>query len=164
MLPKQILLNQGSLWGISPKTAKKTITVNLEQVDEGTRVRVSSKLSSDWKNITLIGCAFALVLVGLCIWMATDLTTVMATHQNSFWSWLVAVEGNVDLVAAQAFVNLTWGSGGFSFRNNNSGSCNRSLCPFQNRCVCRRSLEPIKLGVSYLFAAFLTVRSVGFVV
>ena len=112
-LPNQILLKQGSLWGISPKTAKKTITVNLEQVDEGTHVKVSSKLSSDWKNITLIGCAFAFVLVGLCIWMATDLTTVMATHQNGFWGWLVSVGGNVDLVAAQAFVNLTWGLAAF---------------------------------------------------
>jgi hypothetical protein len=112
-LPNQILLKQGSLWGISPKTAKKIITVNLEQVVEGTRVRVSSKLASDWKNITLIGCAFAIFLAGLCIWMATDLTTIMITHQNSFWSWLVTVEGIVDLIAARAFVSLMWGLAAF---------------------------------------------------
>ncbi len=104
----QIILKHGSLWGISPKTAKKTVTVNLEQVNEGTRVKLSSKLASDWKNITLIGCALAIVLVGLCVWMATDLTTSIATHQSGFWSWLVTVDGNVDLVAAHAFVNLTW--------------------------------------------------------
>jgi hypothetical protein len=108
-LPNQILFIQGSLWGISPKTAKKIITANLEQVVEGTRVKLSSKLASDWKNITLIGCAFAIFLAGLCIWMATDLTTIMITNQNSFWSWLVAVEGIVDLIAARAFVNLMWG-------------------------------------------------------
>lgn len=107
--PNQICFKQGSLWGVSPKTAKKTITVDLEPVDGGTRVKCSSKLASDWKNITLIGCAFALVLVGLCVWMANDLATFMVSHQTSFWSWLVAVGGNVDLVAAQAFVNLTWG-------------------------------------------------------
>jgi len=68
--PNQICFKQGSLWGITPQTAKKTITVNLEPVDEGTRVKCFSKLASDWKNITLIGCALAFFLVGLCVWMA----------------------------------------------------------------------------------------------
>jgi hypothetical protein len=108
MKPNQIILKQGSLWGISPKTAKKTITVNLEQVNEGTRVKLSSKLASDWKNITIVGCVLAIVLMGLCVWMATDLTALIDTHQSGFWSWLVTVDGNVDLVAAHAFANLTW--------------------------------------------------------
>ena len=112
-LPNQIQLKQGSLWGISPKTAKKTITVNLEQVDEGTRLKISSKLASDWKNITLIGCTLAFVLVGICVWMATDLSTFMTTRVPSFWSWLVSVGNNVDLAASQAFVNLTWGLAAF---------------------------------------------------
>ena len=43
------------------------------------------------------------------MWMATDLSTFMVTREPSFWSWLVMVGGNVNLVAAQAFVNLTWG-------------------------------------------------------
>jgi hypothetical protein len=107
--PKQICFKQGSLWGMSPKTAKKTIKANLESVNSGTHVTCSSWLASDWKNITLIGCALAFVLVGLCAWMATDLTKFIVTNETSFWSWLVAAEGNVDLVAAQAFVNLTWG-------------------------------------------------------
>ena len=107
--PRQISVRQGSLWGIAPKTAKKTIKVNFEPVDLGTRVTYSSKLASDWKNITLIGCALALVLVGLCVWMATDLTAFMVTRVPSFWSWLVVVGGSVDLIAGQALVNLTWG-------------------------------------------------------
>jgi hypothetical protein len=111
--PNQILLKQGSLWGVSPKTAKKIITVNLEKVNEGTYIKVSSKLASDWKNITLIGCAFAVVLVGLCVWMATDLAGFVVTRQTSFWSWLIEAGGNVDLAAAHAFINLTWGLAGF---------------------------------------------------
>ena len=107
--PRQISFKQGSLWGISPKTAKKTVNANFESVDDGTRISCSSRLASDWKNITLIGCALAFVLVGLCVWMATDLTTFMATRVPSFWSWLVVVGGKVDLAAGQAFVNLTWG-------------------------------------------------------
>jgi len=107
--PRQICFKQGSLWGISPKTAKKTITVNFESVDDGTKINCSSKLASDWKNITLIGCALAFVLVGLCMWMTTDLSSFLVTREPGFWSWLVMVGGNVDLMAAQAFVNLTWG-------------------------------------------------------
>ena len=49
--PRQILVKQGSLWGMSPRTAKKTINMDLASVDSGTRVTCSSKLASDWKNI-----------------------------------------------------------------------------------------------------------------
>ena len=110
---KQICFKQGSLWGISPKTAKKTVNLNFESADDGTRISCTSRLASDWKNITLIGCALAFVLVGLCVWMATDLSAFMVTRVPGFWSWLVTVGGNADLVAAQAFVNLTWGLAAF---------------------------------------------------
>jgi hypothetical protein len=103
--PSQISFKQGSLWGIAPQTAKKTITVSFEPADGGTKVQVSSKLASDWKNITLIGCIFALILVGICVWMATDLTATLSTYQNTFWSWLISDNGNVDSAAAQSFVN-----------------------------------------------------------
>ena len=78
-------------------------------VEDGTRVNFSSKLASDWKNITLIGCVLAFVLVGLCVWMATDLSAFMVTREPSFWSWLVTVGRSVDLAAAHSFVYLTWG-------------------------------------------------------
>jgi hypothetical protein len=107
--PRQIMVKQGSLWGISPKTAKKIVDLNLQPIDNRTQVTYSSKLASDWKNVTLVGCILASILVGLCLWMATDLATLMITHEPSFWSWLVMAGGNVDFQAAQAFVNLTYG-------------------------------------------------------
>jgi hypothetical protein len=108
--PKQICFRQGSLWGVLPKTAKKIVKVRLQPIDEGAKLTCSSRLASEWKNITLIGCALALALVGLCVWMATDLNTVLATNQSSFWSWLVMIGSNVDSTAtAQTFINLTWG-------------------------------------------------------
>jgi hypothetical protein len=107
--PNQICFKQGSLWGIAPQTAKKTITATLEPVEGGTRVKCSSKLASDWKNITLIGCALAFVLVGLCVWMATDLSAFIVTREPSFWSWLVTAGSSLDVAVARAFVNLTWG-------------------------------------------------------
>jgi hypothetical protein len=105
--PKQISVKQGSLWGITPKTAKKTLNINLETIDSGTRVTYSSKLASDWKNITVVGCILAAVLVGVCVWIASDLSAFMVTAEPSFWSWIL---GNMaDLQAGQAFVNLSWG-------------------------------------------------------
>jgi hypothetical protein len=109
----QICFKQGSLWGIVPQTAKKTITSTLETVDDGTRVRCSSKLASDWKNITLIGCAFAAVLVGLCIWIASDLTDFIVYRGPSYWSWLIVAGSNVDLASARVFANLTRSLAGF---------------------------------------------------
>ena len=109
----QIRFKQGSLWGIAPQTAKKTITSTLEAVDGETIVRFSSKLASDWKNITLIGCVFAAVLIGLCIWMTSDLSGFIVSSKPSFWSWLVVAGDNVDLAAANVFVNLTRGLAGF---------------------------------------------------
>jgi hypothetical protein len=104
--PKHILVKQGSLWGMSPTTAKKTVNVTFEAVDSGTQVTCSSRLSSDWKNLTIIGCALAAVLVGLCLWMTLDLSMFMDTGKPTFWSWLATVNGNLDFAVAQAFVNL----------------------------------------------------------
>jgi len=105
---RQIIVKQGSLWGISPKTAKKTIEIDLEPSDNGTKVKYISKLSSDWKNITLIGCVLAAILVGVCIWMIIDLTAFMSTNVPSVWSWLVTEGGNVNVLAGKAFINLAW--------------------------------------------------------
>jgi hypothetical protein len=105
--PKQMLVKQGSLWGLSPRTAKKTIAVNFAPIDSGTQITCSSRIGSDWKNLTIVGCALAAVLVGLCLWIMFDLETFMVTQKPIFWSWLATVNGNVDFQVAQAFVNLT---------------------------------------------------------
>ena len=111
--PTQIDFKQGSLWGIAPQTAKKIITVTLKQDNEATEVKISTRLSSDWKNVTLFGCIFAVVLIGLCVWIAVDLTGFRATLEPSFWSWIIAGHSATDLAAAKAFVNLTWGLAAF---------------------------------------------------
>lgn len=107
--PKQILFKQGSLWGVSPKTAKKTVSVNFASVDSGTQITCSSRLSSDWKNLTVAGCALAAVMVGLCLWIMLDLQGFMATQKSNFWSWLATVNGGVDSAIGQTLVNLTKG-------------------------------------------------------
>jgi len=105
--PKHLLVKQGSLWGISPATAKKTVEVTFTPVDSGTQITCSSRLSNDWKNLTIVGCALAVVLVGLCLWMALDISAFITTDKATFWSWIATVNGNVDVSVAQDFVNLT---------------------------------------------------------
>ncbi len=106
---KQFSVKQGSLWGITPKSAKKTVTFNLEANGQKTKVTGSSKLASDWKNITIIGCVFAAVLVGVCLWMAWDLDAFMVTRTPNFWSWIATVNGNVSFQVGQAFAGLARG-------------------------------------------------------
>ena len=105
--PKLITVKQGSLWGISPRTAKKVTTYQLAPVDSGTRITCSSALASDWKNLTIIGTALAVLVAAVCWWIATDLDAFIITQQPSYWSWLATVDGYIDFETAQMFVGLT---------------------------------------------------------
>jgi hypothetical protein len=107
--PTQLVVKQGSLWGISPITAKKTINVNLEMAEEKTNVKFSSKLASDWKNITLIGCVLAFVLTTVCVWMATDLSAFMVDGNPRFWGWIITTGDTAKSSAGETFVNLSLG-------------------------------------------------------
>jgi hypothetical protein len=107
--PRQLVVRQGSLWGISPRTAKKTVKATFESADDKTNITYSSKLTSDWKNVTIIGCVLAAALVALCVWMAVDLSEFMTTGTPEFWAWLIMSRDTVQLNTGEAFVNLAWG-------------------------------------------------------
>ena len=113
--PTRLLVKQGSLWGMSPTSAKKIVDITLLPVDSGTQVTCSSRLSADWKNITIIGCALAAALVGLCLWITFNVNAFVTNGRATFWSWLVTVNGNVDVSVAHDFVNLTEGLAVFLF-------------------------------------------------
>jgi hypothetical protein len=105
--PTFISVKQGSLWGISPRTAKKIVSYRLAPVDSGTQITYSSSLASDWKNLTIIGSALAVLVAFLCLWIAMDLDAFMITQQPSYWSWIVTVDGYIDSQTAQMFAGLT---------------------------------------------------------
>ena len=108
--PRQLVVHQGSLWGISPRTAKKTVTTTFEESGNSkTNVTYTSKLASDWKNVTIVGCVLAAALVALCVWMALDLSEFMVTGTPGFWAWLVMSGGTTRFNTGEAFVNLAWG-------------------------------------------------------
>jgi hypothetical protein len=105
--PALISVKQGSLWGISPLTAKKVVNYRLAPAGSGTRITCSSSLASDWKNLTIIGNALAVVVASLCWWIAVDLDAFMVTQQPSYWSWIVTVDGYIDFQTAETFAGLT---------------------------------------------------------
>ena len=105
--PTLISVKQGSLWGISPKTAKKVVTYRLAPVDSGTRITSSSSLASDWRNLTVIGIALSVLVASLCGWIAIDLDAFMTSQQSSYWSWIATVDGYIDFQTAETFISLT---------------------------------------------------------
>ena len=98
-LPTLISVRQGSIWGVSPKTAKKTIECRLSVVGSKTHVAVSSSLSEDWKRLTIVGGVLSVVVAAFCFWIYVDLEGFVATLQPSVWSWVVT---SGDLVNTQA--------------------------------------------------------------
>ena len=107
--PLFISVQQGSLWGVSPRTAKKLVNYQLASVDSGTRITCSSSLASDWKNLTIIGTALAVIVASVCGWIAMDLDAFLVTaSQPSSWSWLVTVGGYVDFQTGHVLAGLTF--------------------------------------------------------
>ncbi|MCW4007962.1 MAG: hypothetical protein NWF09_04630 [Candidatus Bathyarchaeota archaeon] len=104
--PTSIYVQHGSLWGISPETAKKTLCYHLSQSDSGTCISYSSSLSSDWKNLTVIGSALAVIMMAFCWWISVDLEVSIAAQMPSYWSWIATVDGHVDYQALQMFLDL----------------------------------------------------------
>jgi hypothetical protein len=105
--PTFMSVKQGSLWGISPRTAKKVVRYRLSPVDSGTRISCSSSLASDWKNLTIIGSALAVLLMTLCLWITMDLEAFMITQEPSYWSWIATVDSYIDFQTGQMLVGLT---------------------------------------------------------
>jgi hypothetical protein len=105
--PTYISVKQGSLWGISPGTAKKAVKYRLSPVNHGTRISYSSSLAADWKNLTASGSALAVFVASLCWWIALDLEAFMITQQPSYWSWIASVDGYIDFQGGQMVVSLT---------------------------------------------------------
>ncbi|MEM2081288.1 MAG: hypothetical protein QXP44_06545 [Candidatus Bathyarchaeia archaeon] len=107
--PTSISVQHGSLWGISPRTAKKIVCYRLSPSDSGTCIAYSSSLSSDWKNLTAVGSVLAVVMMAVCWWIAADLEAFMLTQQPSYWSWIATVNGYVDFQVGQMFSGLARG-------------------------------------------------------
>lgn len=97
--PTSISVKQGSLWGVSPKTAKKTIEFHLSPAGSKTHITVNSSLSEDWKNLTIIGSILSVIMAAFCLWISLDLQGFVTSGLPSLWSWIAS---SGDLVNVQA--------------------------------------------------------------
>jgi hypothetical protein len=112
---KTLVFKQGSLMGIAPKTAKKTIRVDFEALEDKTKLVYASAVASDWKYVTLIGCILAVALAAVCLWMTLDLEAFMATGQSGIWGWLITAQDKINFQVGKAFVDLAYGLAAFLF-------------------------------------------------
>ena len=106
---RQIVLRQGSLWGLSPRTAKKNIKLSFEAKGNKTSIKYSSRLSQDWKNVTIVGCVLAFLIAVVCVWMAMDLGKFIVNGDQSFWGWIITSGDQIEFQAGEAFINLAYG-------------------------------------------------------
>jgi len=104
--PTLISVSQGSLWGVSPATAKKNMNYSLDVVESGTRITCHSSLAVDWKNLTIMGSTLAIIIASLCLWISIDLDSLVTIQQHSYWSWIATVKGYIDVQIAQNLANF----------------------------------------------------------
>lgn len=104
--PTLISVSQGSLWGVSPATAKKNMKYCFDVVESGTTITGYSSLAVDWRNLTIIGSTLAIIVASLCLWISIDLDSLVAMHQQSYWSWIASVNGYTDFQMAQNLAGL----------------------------------------------------------
>ena len=104
--PSNLTFEQGSIWGISPRTAKKIVTFDLQKLTSDTSITFSSKLAPKWKNLTVGGYAASIFLVFLSLWITLDLENSIITENPSFWSWVAAYANTINFTALQSFSNL----------------------------------------------------------
>jgi len=87
-LPKRIIVEHGSLWGSSPKGAKKRISFNLISYDSKTRIVSVSSLDSDWISVSVLGYVLLIIFIFIFGWMAMVLEARITVERQSLGGWL----------------------------------------------------------------------------
>lgn len=109
--PTSIEVVHGSIWGMSPKTAKKEIMFKLQEDTTETRVVGIAHLTRDYRNLTIVGYVFSATLMLVCIWIGVDLQ-YYALNGAGFWGWLAWTNGphrHFDPSIAAVFIKLSLG-------------------------------------------------------
>lgn len=113
--PTAIKVIHGSVWGMSPKTAKKEITFELQKDITKTHVVSISHLTRDYLNLTITGYVFSAVLMLICLWIGFDLQSY-ASNGAGFWGWLAWTNGpygHFDPSIAAVLIKLSLGLAAF---------------------------------------------------
>jgi hypothetical protein len=105
--PKHILIRHGSLWGISPKYAKKIVSYRIFPHKSGTKIVSYSSTSPDWANLTLWGNIIAGVLAAVLWWIASDVSDYLAGGKLGDWTWLARAFGYPNAQHTFFMINVT---------------------------------------------------------
>ncbi len=106
--PSSVSVVQGSVWGVSPRTAKKLVNFTLSNRDSETKITANSSLTSDWKNLAIAGTVLSAIVALLCLWIGLDLQAFATRSEMSFWSWIVA-GSTLALVLANILTKVFFG-------------------------------------------------------
>ena len=105
--PKNIVVSNGSLRGVSPKNAKKIVDYRIYPNNLGSRIVNKSSISSDWVKLTLWGNIAAGVVAGVFWWIASDITNFLVNGKTGYWTWLAEVFGYPNLQYTFFMINIT---------------------------------------------------------
>ena len=105
--PKQISIEQGSLFGVSPKSAKKVVVYQLFPHESGTRIVGRSSVSSGWLNLTLWGNVIAGVVAIVFWWIASDIASLISGRASGYWTWVAVAFGYPHVEYVLFMINLT---------------------------------------------------------
>lgn len=78
-----VTVRHGSIWGVSPVSAKKIVRFELSTHGEDeTKIASQSKLSRDYVRFTLFGIILTVAVMLVCLWISFDLSAVVLEHSN----------------------------------------------------------------------------------
>lgn len=104
--PHCIRVTQGSLFGVSPMSAKKVVSFDVCAEGSQTTVVSSTQIASDWKNLTLYGNVLTAFVIGVFLWITIDMNNYIQTTKLGFWAWVAKIFESSNMEAAILVSNL----------------------------------------------------------
>jgi hypothetical protein len=104
--PQHLVVEQGSLFGLTPKGAKKRIECHFHPQGDHTRIVAKTSLSSNWKKVTCLGYLIGAVCIALAILLAF---TVQAIATQPYFLSIFTEFGSYNYSQLQLIANMLWG-------------------------------------------------------
>ena len=94
---KFLVVEQGSLMGMTPNGAKKRIEYHFHpQGENQTRVIAKSSMASDWVKISAVSYLFVGLLVGISLFLAYDYENAIAIKRSSIFNNIAEAFGLIN--------------------------------------------------------------------
>ena len=105
--PTYISIEQGSLRGVLPKSAKKVVSYRISPCPKETQILGYSSVSSDWARLTLWGNILAGIVALIFWWIAADITALVIDGSSRYWTWLAGAFGYPNVQYVFFMINVT---------------------------------------------------------